>query len=101
MTERDPEIRMTKKRAGCDQARGSECNLTRKSDNLLKHRWANQALLARRAQSVNEHGHTESGGSFEERLEARIADRHPVDIAADFHGTKAQQFNVAVEFHDG
>src|SRR5260370_39793615 len=97
MTERDPEMWMANQYAGGDQTCSGQRNLTGKSHNLLEHRWAKQALLATRAESVNEHGHTECGGNFEERLEARVSDVQFVEVSADLHRQQGPQFGCAAE----
>src|SRR5690242_18282871 len=93
MAERDPQPRMARADAARDHRGAREPDIAGEAHRLLDE-WPDDAVLPRGPQRVHEDGGAYFFGRGEERLVARIADRHAVHMARDLHAGEAELLAV-------
>src|SRR5437763_17018103 len=93
MAEGDAQLRVPPADAAGDHRGAGEADVARKADRLLDER-ADDALLAGGPQRMHEDRRAELLGRSEERLEARIADRHAIHVACDLNAGQREALAV-------
>ena len=89
VAEGEAQTRMPFGDAAADHRRRREADVPGKAHGLLAHR-ADHAVLPNRPQRMHENRRPHVLGRGEERLEARIADGHAVDVGRDLDAGKLE-----------
>ena len=90
MAKRDTQARTAKYQIACQCRSGSQAHIGRIGKHLLQRGWAHQTVHASGSERMHKNRQVKRFTSFKERIETHVADRHTIDVAANFYARKTK-----------